>query len=271
VSDSVFNGRITRLNLHRDPRPDRVSNHNPNHPAFVEGRTFYPSRVRDASDVSMLLKPGAYSAKLGRSVEKGAWVGMPIFSLTLEERATCPRSCALWLSCYGNGMPLAARHAPGRSLVVRLRSELGALQHLHPKGFVVRLHVLGDFYSKEYVSQWLGFLDKYPALRVFGYTAWPRTSPIGSAIADLTSQLWDRFAIRWSSHPGPQGTVVLTKWSRAIADKVRREQMERNTVICPAQTGSTRSCASCGLCWSPAARDKTIAFILHGMAGRRSA
>jgi hypothetical protein len=254
----VFNGLITRLHLHRAPHPDNIKIPNPDHPALVEGRTLFPARVRDAAEALQVLSPGNQSAKLGDRVEKGAWRGMLVFSLSLEERATCPRACGNWDICYGNSMPFAWRYRPGADLVARLDRELAGLNDQHGEGFVVRLHQLGDFYSVEYVAAWAGWLEKYPALHVFGYTAWPVESPIGAAISRLTQASWARFAIRFSSAtPGPQAAITLRTMPEADA-------RSKGAVVCPVQTGKSATCATCAVCWSPAAQHRTIAFLAHG-------
>ena len=252
-------GRARYLNLHSPPL--RGHGLPENHHAVVMGRTLFPGSVQDPADAPRLLKPGAYSYKLGHRVTKGAWRGMPIFSLTLEERATCPRSCAVWSWCYGNTSPLRARIGHGPAMEARLARELAALQALHPRGFIVRLHMLGDFYSTEYVALWALWLRQFPALRVFGYTAWPASTPIGGAVAWLARGNFARFAIRLSSrHVAARHTVVV--------DSVR-EAVRRGAIVCPAQTGATRACSTCALCWSPAARGRTNAFLRHGMIGGR--
>jgi len=63
------------------------------HPAYRSGRTIFPSRVFDADEVQHILKSGHQNRKIGRDVRKGPRRGWPIYMLTLEERATCPRSC----------------------------------------------------------------------------------------------------------------------------------------------------------------------------------
>jgi hypothetical protein len=87
------------------------------HPALTEGRTLYPSTVReprrDAAD-QWALKSGENSAKIGGLILKGRWHGFPIYTLTLEERATRPRDCRHWRSCFGNGTHLADRIAAGQ-------------------------------------------------------------------------------------------------------------------------------------------------------------
>lgn len=205
--------------------------------------TRFPSRVK-APPRTGVLKPGSYQRKLGAIVLKGKWKGFPIFSLTLEERATCPRSCQQWFRCYGNSSGMSVRYTYGEALLEAIYNDLVLLERKHPRGFVVRLHQLGDFFSVEYVEFWRAMLDDFPALHCFGYTArnWTVSGardPIADAIEDLRGERWDRFAIRTSgAYAGPRTSVVTT-------DKPRSDG-----VICPAQTGRTACCASCGLCWN---------------------
>ena len=148
------------------------------HPAARAGRSIFPSRVFDPDELPALLKSGHNSRKIGRQVTKGPCKGQPIYTLTLEERASCPRSCREWLGCYGNNMQAAERvvHAP--PLIAALRIELAALAARHPAGFLVRLHVLGDFWSVEYVDSWADALARHPGLTLFGFTSHAPASPI---------------------------------------------------------------------------------------------
>lgn len=262
LTHGAISGQSRRMQMHRPLAPERVRGLPADHPAAVDGRTMFPTRIRDPGDAPNVLVPGAWQRKLGSIVTKGAWAGFPIFALTLEERATCPRECHNWFSCMGNGMQAAWRNRHGAELEAKLGRELAALQLAHPGGFVVRLHVLGDFYSEAYLAKWSGWLDQFPALHVFGYTAWDWLSPIGSAIAVLAFQHWDRFAVRLSSRePGTMRAVTL--WQvPSKTDGFRRG----STIVCPVQLGKTACCGSCALCWSPAARTKTIGFVAHGPA-----
>jgi hypothetical protein len=250
-------GRAMRLNLHHGG-VGRSAVPKPGNPAIAEGRTMFRSRVQPPAEAYELLKPGRDAIKLGGIVAKGAWRGMPIFSLTLEERATCPRSCAQWEGCYGNAMPFAKRIVHGPELEARLASELRYLSRRHRGGFVVRLHMLGDFYSVQYVAAWLRWLRLLPELHVFGYTAWAPETPIGAAVEKLARRAWDRFAVRRSGHDGMRGSVVVESPAQAA---------EEDFVVCPVQTGGTRSCATCGLCWAPAFAHRPIAFVRHGFRG----
>ena len=240
------------------PDPGRVVGLKPGHPALSEARSIFPSSRVAAERAPRLLVSGINQRKLGDRVSKGAWRGFPIFALTLEERKTCPSSCHHWSDCYGNAMPFARRLEHGPALEAGLDREIGELQARHSRGFVVRLHILGDFYSVGYVERWRGWLQAFPALHVFGYTAWGLGTAIGDAVTNLAGQKWDRFAVRLSCEiPGPGRAITVA----ASADRA-------GVVICPAQTGKTACCGTCGVCWSPAARAKTIGFLPHGMVRR---
>ncbi len=235
--------------------PERVKGLAANHDAVTEGRTLFSTTVVDPTDSPRLLVSGVNQKKIGDRVTKGPWKGMPIFTLTLEERATCPKTCHHWRTCYGNGMPLARRHKHGDALIDGLHEELHEKAKQHPGGFVVRLHILGDFYSRDYVAEWARWLGLIPQLHVFGYTAHLPRSPIGQSIARLNRVFRDRWAIRWSSET--EGFAANTLWHLASG-------RVPEGVVCPAQTHENVCCGACGLCWSPEMRDTPIAFMAHG-------
>lgn len=199
------------------------------------------------------LKSGQHSSKIGGKLKKSRWSGQYVFTLTLEERATCPRSCSHWLNCYGNHMPWAHRIKHGKELEDQLEKELRDLQNRYPGGFVVRLHILGDFYSLHYVRLWEAWLTTFPALNVYGYTAWQRGTPIGDEIVRIREACWDRFAVRTSdSGESECGTANA-------AGMLDLENTEKG-IVCPMQTKQTESCATCGLCWQT---KKNVVFLDH--------
>ena len=219
---------------------------NPHHPSLERAITIHPRTRRDAlNNSTRVLKPVADNGKLGKGssrITKGAWRGFPLFSLTLEERATCPDTCGRRRDCFGNNMGHAHRMSHSDALMVRLALELSLLQDEHPAGFVVRLHILGDFWSVAYVEFWILALAQFSALRIFGYThRHPTLSPIGRAIARglQNSRAW----IRWSDRDGPMTATV-----------------NGPGIQCPEQTGKTQSCLTCALCWST---ERAIAFMPH--------
>lgn len=220
------------------------------HPSIVSGTTLFRARITKPEDMPRLLKSGHNSRKIGKRVEKGAWDGMPIFTLTLQERATCPATCSHWRDCYGNKMNWSKRIEHGPEMEGILHAELTALNDSHPQGFVVRLHVLGDFYSVDYVKRWWDWLNAFPALHVFGYTARTKDSEIGRAIDAMRGFMWNRFAIRFSDGDAGYGNTV----------SIDGEEEAGCAIICPAQTGKADCCATCGLCWGT---KRDIAFLRH--------
>lgn len=221
--------------------------------AILDGATMYPKRRVRADQAGRLLKSGEHSRKIGKTIQKGAWRGMPVYTLSLEERATCPCTCRQWSTCYGNSMNWSERIGHGPKLEARLPAELRELGITHPAGFVVRLHVLGDFYSVGYVALWAQLLGEIEQLRVFGYTAWQPDTAIGAAVRDLRTTQWDRFAVRTSGGAaGQPRTVVL---NRVVAGPIHD-----GMIVCPAQTGRTECCATCGLCWGTR---RDVAFMPH--------
>ncbi|MCH4893983.1 hypothetical protein GO308_12745 [Sphingomonas sp. SFZ2018-12] len=221
----------------------------PAHPAVAEGRTLFPSTVVPAGRSPRLLISGVNQRKIGKRFTRGAWKGMPIYTLTLEERATCPRSCDQWASCYGNNMPFARRHIAGAAFERKLWDELVTMNARHPRGFVVRLHILGDFYSEPYVDLWHRAFAELPALRVFGYTARDPETAIGLAVIDLNLERPDRCRIRFSgSDAGGFGALVI----EGPEDSAH--------VICPAQTDATDCCATCAICTS---MQRVVEFLRH--------
>lgn len=223
---------------------------------LLAGRTRWPQSVVTIDQKpDLVFGQGRKNRKLGKSITKGAWAGMPIYMLTLEERVTCP-PCAVWDRCYGNSMRWARRVAHGEALEARIAVDLAWMDSRHTRGFAVRLHQLGDFYSLRYVELWTEWIDRFPRLHVFGFTAWRRDSEIGAAIWALTRRRWDRFAIRFSGYTHPQGAVV-------VPDEPAGRAIEGG-LICPEQLGKTKTCGTCGLCWNEHARDTTIVFIEHG-------
>lgn len=221
------------------------------HPAIIEGRSLFRVSANESKrHKARVLVSGLNSRKIGNAVTKGALKGFPIHTLTLAERATCPRDCSMWSSCYSNRMPWAIRWPSGADTEAKIEAELADLQERHPSGLLVRLHVLGDFYSSEYVGRWEGWLTQFPALHVFGFTA-RHDDEIAAAIQRLAERDWTRWAIRSSD----------AKQVGLPASKVIGDGDAPDGIMCPAQLHKTAACGSCSLCWS--APDKTILFTAH--------
>lgn len=225
----------------------------PAHPALTEARTIH-TKTRKLPFEGQVIKAVANNGKLGKGssvITKGKWRGMPMFSITLEERATCPSTCMRWAECFGNGMAFAHRFQHGPDLEDKIKAEVEYLAKIYPQGFVIRLHILGDFYSQEYVDMWFGLMYKHENLHVFGYTA-HKEGGIANAIYRNRIYFRERWWVRISANG--EGRENGDKIYAAKAGEVK------HSVTCPEQTGKTESCLSCGLCWSI---NTTIGFIDH--------
>ncbi len=206
-------------------------------------RTRHIKYVVQVNQTKSLLKSGNDNKKIGGFVTKGRWRGMPIHSLTLEERKTCP-PCEQWDTCYGNNMLFGHRidHTDPAFLPI-LELELAGLNARYPTGFLIRLHILGDFYDTKYAEFWRSCLAKYPALHIWGYTHVPSDSPIGRIVFAMNST---RCVIRASDCP----ELELS------ANVLPRD----HDIVCPQQTNSTHNCGTCTLCWES---DQRIGFLPH--------
>ena len=222
----------------------------PNHPALIEARTIHTKYVKPVSDAPVL-KSVADNSKIGKGLAvilKGKWRGMPMFSLTLQERATCPPTCDRWSTCYGNGMMFAHRYEHGEALENKIRAEVQTLAAMYPHGFVVRLHVLGDFYSLNYAILWGNMLQLYPNLHIFGYTKRDKCE-IGRMLQCIRVLHGERFWVRISANANQNGHTIYAS-----------DETHPGAIPCPEQTGKTQSCLDCGLCWSIG---RTISFTDH--------
>lgn len=189
-----------------------------------------------------------------KQITRGRFRGMPMYLLTLEERATCWSGCQNWTVCYGDNMPFAKRHHPGVELTEAITADLQVLNTRHRNGYVIRLHVLGDFYSVDYVQHWHQALVQNPSLHLFGYTHWRQSDPIGKAVADMVAAFPDRTAFR-RSDPSEANDPLPGAWT------IERTQLPvLGSVTCPEQTGKTSSCNTCGLCMNTTT---AVSFINH--------
>lgn len=229
--------------------------------AIAQGRTQFLdtasgySAVKSVGDTNVL-KRSIDNAKLGKLREwrAGAFKGMPLYTLTLEERATCERSCNAWNVCYGNNMPFAHRfdvtQDGGLALMARLTVELDKLDVKHPNGYSVRLHILGDFFSVAYVDFWLEQLATRPLLHIYGYTH--RQGAIKARIDIGWAEYRGRFSIMQSDgEVGDEKPIALIETTKG-ADKLP---------TCPQQTGKAEGCLDCGLCTLPNVRG--VRFKIH--------
>lgn len=217
-----------------------------------QGRTKFSKAVKPVSAMPHLLVDGHSNVKIGHDVRKGKFRGYHIYTLSLEERKTCPVTCQHWQTCYGNNMPFAKRidHTDPEFLPT-LEAEIAMLMRKPWPGVLIRLHALGDFYSPEYVAFWDRMLRQHTRLAIYGYSAHPNKSSIGWTLHHLRMEWGYRAMIRMSNAPYPVMSTVTIGTP---------ESRPENAFICPEQTRQTQCCATCGLCWSTR---KNVAFLEH--------
>lgn len=232
-------------------------------PIVVEGRTMFPGRVFNASERDQVLIAGINNAKTGNQITVGPWAGMRHFNLSLEERTTCPRSCAVYAECFGNGMPMAVRFRYNDQLMMSLEGELEWLSIRHPNGFSVRLHILGDFPDIAYLRRWIEWVDEIPELHVWGYTARPVDGLIGKEIMAMNVRRPDRWQVRFSvAENTPHAPMqVATTWTKP--DRYAYDAMTES-LICPQEIGKTEHCTTCGICWNQKLAHVRVRFMGHG-------
>jgi hypothetical protein len=150
-------------------------------------------------------------------------------------------------------MPFAHRFST-IGLLPKIEKEVAELTNKHAQGIVIRLHVLGDFMTVEYVEFWERMLFNHPTLSLFGYTGREETSAIGKALWLLNTRYNDRCTIRFSrSKPFSSGFYPSNLFAA-------EESFTGKHFNCPEQTGKLPNCASCGLCWIV---PKTVRFATH--------
>ena len=228
----------------------------PDDPAVIEARPIYTNVATEQDHRFGIGEPFPNETVLkdGRDNRKlhSITYGVPIFTVTLRERADCPAHCAQFRSCFGNHMNWARRFIIGDAFYEAVQLECELLSLDFPDGFRIRLHTLGDFVSVEYVQFWEQMLELHPALLIYGYTHWRKSDEIGREIEKLNRRYQHgRFCIRWSDGSG--------EWSTRVFDTPSAEPIRDGYSMCPHEIKGT-SCADCKVCWeSP----KPIGFTQH--------
>ena len=208
--------------------------------------------IKTANDNQKLTGPPAPAKEKIVTRGPALFRGLRMYQVTLEEGATCPPTCRFLQKregselpvCYGANMPFAKRHQHGPLLEEAIAQDLNRLSKRHPEGYIVRLHVLGDFYSVEYVRFWDSRLEIHDALRLFGYTHWEPDTEIGAAVAELHTAWPGRVAFRrsdgeiWRADDLPLATTVG-----------HDDSVPDGFVLCPNQTHG-KTCLTCGLCFN---------------------
>ena len=153
-------------------------------------------------------------------------------------------------------MPFATRYSANDALETTIGNELEILNRKHKNGFLVRLHILGDFYSVDYVKKWAMWLNRFPNLFVYGYSERKSNTPIGRALKIVRKTYGPRFMVRTSGDFKSRTMTALSYDDPRAIKQIATKQ----AFICPVQTGKTDNCGTCGLCWTA---QKNVVFMTH--------
>jgi|TARA_E500000318_G_scaffold50036_1_gene46869 hypothetical protein len=228
--------------------------------AILNNTTVFQNSIKVLKDYEYDLIKKSTNSKLGKKVTKNTFKDYFIYTLTLIERETCPIDCFHYKDCFGNNMMYAHRidHKNYLELINRLQDNLYYLLVVKKIKVLLRLHVLGDFFSKEYVLFWEKMLEMFPNLAIYGYTGTNPKSKISSSkniaieILRLRNKFGKRFAIRFSN----DNQDIFSANSRDIEEPVKQVSFQ-----CPEQEEKVNTCGDCTACWE--VMNRRVLFKTH--------
>ena len=121
---------------------------------------------------------------------------------------------------------------------------------------LIRLHILGDFFSVKYVKFWRKMLNTFDNIALYGYTAnniksiYSDSRAIAKEIIKLNKN--DNCHIRFSND-------LNAAFSANSYDIVK--PVKGVSILCPVQENKTANCGTCGLCWNQ--KEQQIIFKTH--------
>ena len=170
---------------------------------------------------------------------------LPSFSLPVI--VTCPGKtpfCEQY--CYGLKGRFTMeqiRRVNDRRLDATLSSEFTDIiveEVLQTRAPAFRLHVIGDFYTPEYVGKWIEIAKRLPNVIFFGSTR--------SWRCDFLSEPLKRF--RDLPNVYIKASIDRTDTLEPFSCGWRVWSVEGPGTPCPHDSGRVANCAECGLCWT---------------------
>lgn len=170
---------------------------------------------------------------------------LPSFSLPVM--TTCPGKtpfCDRY--CYGlkgNFILVNVKEANDRRLDATLKGDfveiiVGEIRKAKSPAF--RIHVIGDFYSVEYIEKWIDITEQLPAVVFFGSTR--------SWRCDFLAEAMKRF--RDLENVYLRASVDLTDTTKPDGCGWRLWSVEGEGMNCPHDVGKAESCFACKRCWT---------------------
>ena len=195
--------------------------------------------------------------------------------VTTTEPKSCPKACPLkGAGCYADGGPLAIiwRETADEGVTVEtICDQIAAL----PDGQLWRHNQAGDLAHKRQnidIRELNKLVNANAGKRGFTYTHHDTSNPHNfHAIRNANAR---GFTINLSANNPSHADKLARRDCGPVVTLLPADQLEntktpagRKIVVCPAMTGRTKDCASCGLC-AIASRRTVIGFPAHGMRKR---
>jgi hypothetical protein len=202
-------------------------------------------------------------------------LGPLVWGWSLPAVKTCPGASAACIElCYG----LAGRfHMPNVKEAHKKNFKLSKTPHFASwmtgmiRDFCVttlRIHVVGDFYSEEYIAKWRQVVRSNRQVKFFTYTRSWNVPDLAAPLLELGQEknlrMWLSFDATMPVPPKPKGLrrCYLSQNDEDLppqgkADLIFRDNQDTKlkrapdgTLVCPPENGATRlTCSKCKLCW----------------------
>ncbi len=165
---------------------------------------------------------------------------LPVITTCPGKTPFCERYC---FGLKGNFNLLNVKEANDRRLDATLRPDfvdimVGEIRKTRAPAF--RLHVVGDFYSVEYIEKWGNILKALPAIIFFGSTRSWRCGFLSAAIKEFRDM--DNAYIKAS--------VDLTDNLSPLNCGWNLWSVEGDGLPCPHDNGTVANCLECRRCWT---------------------
>lgn len=176
---------------------------------------------------------------------------LPVISTCPGKTPFCERHC---YGLRGNFNLPNVTEANERRLDASLRQDfvdiiVGEIRQVKAPSF--RLHVIGDFYSVEYIEKWIDIANQIPSIVFFGSTRSWRCDFLAVAIK--------RF--RDLENVCMKASVDLTDTRYPHSCGWRVWSVEGEGLTCPHDEGKVANCLACTRCWTK--KDLDVSFRLR--------
>jgi hypothetical protein len=203
-------------------------------------------------------------------------IGESIFAFNLPAVVTCPGMSSACVSCYaqkGRWRFPSVRKALKRNWEATQEPFFAErlIREIWDRGAqVVRIHASGDFFTPQYIRNWIRVARNCQGTTFYGYTRSWRLPGLRVELERLSAlpnvRLWysaDRdtgmpgdlpheIRVAWLQEsiddPIPEGVDLIFRIHRLRREPARKVNL---TLICPAEQGSgtETTCSTCRLCW----------------------